>query len=293
MNWSLTHVEAAAATIRSRIPTLPEVGLILGTGLSGIVDAVANPVRIAYDSIPHFPVSTAPSHEGRLVCGTWAGRRLIILQGRFHLYEGYSAHQIAFPIRVLRSLGIRTLLISNAAGGLNPLYQPGDLMVVSDHINLTGQNPLIGPNEESLGPRFPDMTEPYARKLQELALACALEEKIRLHRGVYVGVLGPSLETAAETRFLRFIGADAVGMSLVTETITAVHCGMKVLALSVISNVNLPDHYLPAPVETIIATAEAAGPRLTRLLGAVLRSPALLDGADVEDPSASPVAMSP
>lgn len=288
MDWSLTQVEAAARHIRSRIPEPPEIGLILGTGLSGLGDAVSAPTRIAYESIPHFPVSTAPSHEGRLICGTWAGRRLLILQGRFHLYEGYEPRQIAFPIRVLRRLGISTLILSNAAGGLNPLYHPGDLMVVSDHINLTGRNPLVGPNEDALGPRFPDMTEPYARRLQELALACALEERIRLHRGVYVGVLGPSLETAAETRFLRGIGADAVGMSLVMETIAAVHCGLKVLALSVISNVNLPDHYVPAPVEAIIATAEAAGPRLTQLLGAVLRAPSLLDDTSGERPSGDP-----
>ncbi|MHC1742365.1 MAG: purine-nucleoside phosphorylase [Syntrophobacteraceae bacterium] len=278
MDWSLAHVEEAADSIRSRIDAPPEIGLILGTGLGGLGDAVDSPVFISYESIPHFPVSTAPSHQGRLVFGTWAGRRVLALQGRFHLYEGYRPRQIAFPIRVMRRLGIGTILVSNAAGGLNPLYRAGDLMVVSDHINLTGHNPLVGPNEDALGPRFPDMTEPYARRLQDIALDCALEDRIRLHRGVYVGVLGPSLETAAETRFLRTIGADAVGMSLVMETIAAVHCGMRVLAVSVISNVNLPDHYLPAPVEEIIATAEAAGPELMQLLGAVLRSSALFEG---------------
>lgn len=271
MDWSPDQVEEAAQAIRVQIEAPPEIGLILGTGLSGLGDAVDSPTLIPYESIPHFPTSTAPSHQGRLLVGTWASRRVLILQGRFHLYEGYHPRQIAFPIRVMRSLGIGALIVSNAAGGLNPLYQAGDLMVVSDHINLTGHNPLVGPNDDRLGLRFPDMTEPYDKRLQQLALACAVTERIPLHRGVYVGVLGPSLETAAETRFLRAIGADAVGMSLVVEAIAAVHCGMKVLAFSVISNVNLPDHYLPAPVEAIIATAEAAGPRLMRIIGAVLR----------------------
>jgi purine-nucleoside phosphorylase len=275
MDWSLAQVEEAAGHIRSRIATQPEIGLILGTGLSSVAEAIPSPDVLAYDSIPHFPVSTAPSHQGRLICGTWADRRILILQGRFHLYEGYQPRQIAFPIRVMRRLGIETLIVSNAAGGLNPLYEAGDLMVVSDHLNLTGLNPLVGPNEDALGPRFPDMTEPYDKGLQQLARSCALEEKIRLHRGVYAGVLGPSLETAAETRFLRAIGADAVGMSLIMENIAAVHCGMKVLAFSVVSNVNLPDRYLPAPIEEIIATAEAAGPKLIRVLGAVLRSDSL------------------
>ncbi len=275
MDWSLAHVQEAADSVRSRIAEPPEIGLILGTGLSGLGSALSGSTVIPYETIPHFPASTAPSHQGRLICGTWAGRRVLALQGRFHLYEGYHPRQIAFPIRVMRSLGIGALLVSNAAGGLNPLFRAGDLMVVSDHVNLTGHNPLVGPNDDALGPRFPDMTEPYSRRLQDIALDCAQEERIRLHRGVYVGVLGPSLETAAETRFLRMIGGDAVGMSLVTETIAAVHCGMSVLAVSVISNVNLPDHYLPAPVEEIIATAEAAGPRLRHLFSAVLGSSSL------------------
>jgi purine-nucleoside phosphorylase len=225
---------------------------------------------VPYCEIPRFPLSTAPSHEGRLIGGEWAGQCVLIMQGRFHLYEGYTPLQISFPIRVMAQLGIRSLMVSNAAGGLNPNYRAGDLMLVSDHINLTGQNPLAGPNADQWGPRFPEMTEPYCRNLQQLALETALTERIPLHRGVYAGVMGPSLETAAETRMLRTIGADAVGMSLIMENITAIHAGIKVLGLSVITNVNLPDNYQPAPLERIIATASEAAPRLHHLLDRLL-----------------------
>lgn len=266
-----SKVEEAAQYIRSHLKSEPEVGLILGTGLGGIVDEIENAVLLPYETIPHYPVSTVPSHLGMLVCGSWADKQVIAMQGRFHLYEGYSPQTIAFPIRVLKELGVKLLLISNAAGGLNPNFEAGDLMLVTDHINLTGQNTLVGENIDDWGVRFPDMTEPYCRRLLTVASETALEQRIRMHRGVYAGVLGPSLETAAETRFLRTIGGDAVGMSLVMEVITAVHAGLEVLAVSVITNVNLPDCYRPAPLEEIIRTAAAAGKDLARLFAGILQ----------------------
>jgi purine-nucleoside phosphorylase len=270
METFIQQVHEAATYLASKLPDGPRVAVILGTGLGGAAGSVSHPTTIPYSEIPHFPVSTAPSHEGRLIAGRWSGMPILVMQGRFHLYEGYTPLQISFPIRVMARLGIRTLIVSNAAGGLNPNFRAGDLMLVSDHINLTGQSPLVGPNADAWGPRFPEMTEPYCRGLQQLAVDTALGEGLLLHRGVYIGVLGPSLETAAETRMLRILGADAVGMSLVMESITAVHAGIRVLALSVITNVNLPDHYQPAPLEQIIATANEAAPRLHRLVERVL-----------------------
>jgi purine-nucleoside phosphorylase len=264
------QVESAVAFVRNHLRVIPEIGLILGTGLGAVAEALGDASVISYKEIPHFPVSTAPSHEGRLVCGRWIDKSVIVMQGRFHLYEGYTPQQIAFPLRVMRALDVRMLIISAAAGGLNPQFGPGDLMLITDHINLTGHNPLRGPNLDEWGPRFPDMAEPYSKRLRDLAVNAALSEGIDLQRGVYVGVLGPSLETAAETRFLRTIGADAVGMSVIMEVITAVHCGMEVLGLAVITNVNLPDCYQPAVVEDIVATAEQAGPRLMHLIGKVM-----------------------
>lgn len=270
MESFVQQVNEASNHLAARLPVHPRVAVILGTGLGSAAESVSQSSTIAYPEIPHFPVSTAPGHEGRLIGGLWAGRPVLVMQGRFHLYEGYTPLQISFPIRVMARLGIRTLIVSNAAGGLNPNFRAGDFMLVSDHINLTGRNPLAGPNNDEWGPRFPEMTEPYCRGLQQLALDTALSERILLHRGVYAGVPGPSLETAAETRMLRILGADAVGMSLVMENITAVHAGIRVLALSVITNVNLPDHYQPAPVEEIIATANEAAPRLQHLMERVL-----------------------
>lgn len=260
------QVGEASAFISSQLKIEPKIALISGTGLGGALEEIDRVVTLPYAAVPHYPVSTVPSHTGQLICGKWAGESILAMQGRFHLYEGYSPGQISFPIRVFAALGIQTLIILNAAGGLNPQYKSGDLMLIADHINLTGQNPLAGPNVAVWGPRFPDMTEPYSFRLQDLARQTALDERILLHQGVYAGVLGPSLETAAETRMLRFLGADAVGMSTIMEVITAVHAGMEVLGCSVITNVNLPDCYKPASVEEIIATAEQAGPRLTRLL---------------------------
>ncbi|MGC8493354.1 MAG: purine-nucleoside phosphorylase [Syntrophobacteraceae bacterium] len=247
-------------------------GLVLGTGLGGIVEAIDRDAAVPYCDIPHHPVCTAPGHQGRMIFGRLAGKPVIALDGRFHLYEGFSSLTISFPIRVLRALGTKALLISNAAGGLNPNFRDGDLMVISDHINFTGHNPLVGENVDEWGERFPDMVEPYKRELIELAEKTALQEGIRLHRGVYAGVLGPSLETAAETRFLKMAGADAVGMSTIMEVITAVHAGMDVLAISAITNVNLPDCYKPAAIEEILATAAVAGRTLSRLFEKILQA---------------------
>lgn len=259
-------VEEAAGYIRRNVADEPKIGLILGTGLGDVARAIDETSSLSYERIPHFPLSTVVSHRGRLVFGELAGRPVVALQGRFHLYEGYSPLEISFPIRVLKQLGIEVLIVSGAAGGLNPHYKPADLMLITDHINLTGYNPLRGPNVEAWGPRFPDMAEPYSKRLQKLTHRTALEEKLLLHRGVYVGVHGPSLETAAETRFLRMIGGDAVGMSIVMEVITAVHAGMEVLGFAIITNVNLPDCYQPASVDEIIATAEKAGRPFMNLL---------------------------
>lgn len=264
------NVAEAADYIRSHIDLTPRIGLVLGTGLGGAAERIEPSASIPYQDIPHYPVSTVEGHEGRLVFGRWMGQPVMVMQGRFHLYEGYSPRQIAFPIRVMKALGTEILFVCSAAGGLNHLFQAGDLMVVCDHINLTGHNPLIGPNADEWGPRFPDMTEPYSRRLQALARDAAVEEKVWIQRGVYVGVLGPSLETAAETRLLKAAGADAVGMSMVMEVITAVHAGLEVLGVAVITNVNLPDHYRPAIIEEIIAAAEKAGPALGRLLGDII-----------------------
>lgn len=267
-----TRVQEAADSIRPFLINEPVAGLILGTGLGAIADAIDEAVAVAYRDIPHHPVCTAPGHQGRLVCGRWAGKPVIAMDGRFHLYEGHSPQMISFPIRVLRALGTKTLMISNAAGGLNPNFQAGDLMAITDHLNFTGQNPLVGPNMDEWGLRFPDMVEPYSRRLIALAEKRALEDGISLQKGVYAGVLGPCLETAAETRFLRMSGADAVGMSTIMEVITAVHSGMEVLAISVITNVNLPDRYRPAAIEQVIETATESGKILSGLFEKMLGS---------------------
>ncbi len=264
------QIAQAVDYVRGHLVTQPEVALILGTGLGGVAEEMQVETALAYEDIPHHPVSTVAGHQGRLLIGTWVGKSVLAMQGRFHLYEGYSPHQIAFPIRMLAELGVKVLFVSNAAGGLNPQFRPAELMLITDHINLTGQNPLVGPNWDAWGPRFPDMTEPYSRRLQQLALDGALQIKIRLHQGVYVGVTGPSMETAAETRFLRGTGADSVGMSTIMEVITAVHAGLEVFGVSVITNVNLPDSYQPAPIELVIANAQKAGAQLMALWRQVL-----------------------
>ncbi|MBU2499295.1 MAG: purine-nucleoside phosphorylase [Proteobacteria bacterium] len=258
-------IEETAAFLSSKIPRPPRIGLITGTGLGGITGQMQMDLRIPYPEIPHFPRSTTVGHRGTLAFGRLAGQSVVAMEGRFHLYEGYTPQQVAFPIRVMAKLGVEVLFVSSAAGGLNPLFEQGDLMVVSDHINLTGNNPLIGPNLDPFGPRFPDMSRVYDRSLMSLARDKALEAGIPLKQGVYVGIVGPSLETPAETRFLRMIGADAVGMSTVLEVIAGVHCGLKIMVIVAITNINLPDCMKKASVEEIIRTAEEAGVRLAML----------------------------
>jgi purine-nucleoside phosphorylase len=264
------EIDQAVAALRRRSSLEPSIGIILGTGLGGLAKEIAVETVVEYEAIPHFPISTVESHHGKLIFGTLAGAPVVAMQGRFHAYEGYTLQQVTFPVRVMKFLGVRTLLISNAAGGMNPQLSRGALMIITDHINLLGDNPLIGPNDDTLGPRFPDMSEPYSKKLIRLAEDVALEMKIRVERGVFVAVPGPSLETRAEYRFLRLIGADAVGMSTVPETIVAVHMGLRVLGISIITDECFPDALQVASVEEIIAVAMEAEPRLTAVMKGVI-----------------------
>ncbi len=264
------NAAACAAFIGERIERKPEVGILTGTGLGDAVSALSVESTFSYEMLPHFPVSTVQSHAGRLLVGEMAGTPAAVLQGRIHLYEGYAAAQVAFPIRVLRQLGVRVLVVSNASGGLNPGFSPGDLMLISDHLNLTGENALVGTNEDRWGPRFPDMSRAYDPGLRGIAEAAAAHEGIALQKGVYAGLKGPSLETPAEVRFLRTVGADAVGFSTVQEVIAAVHGGMRVLGLSTITNVHDPDRPEPASVEEIIEVAGAAARKLGKVIAGVL-----------------------
>jgi purine-nucleoside phosphorylase len=263
-------IAEAVRAVQARMALAPDVAVILGTGLGGLADEMQVATRIPYADIPGFPPATVESHAGRLLLGTLAGRQVVAMQGRFHRYEGYSLQQIAFPVRVLHGLGARLLVVSNACGGMHPLWSPGELMLIADHINLLGDNPLVGPNDEAMGPRFPDMSAPYDAELRALARAVALEQGIPLREGVYVAVSGPTLETRAEYRMLRAFGADVVGMSTVPEVIAAVHAGMRVLGVSIITDQCLPDALEPATVERIIAVAQAAEPKLTALIRGVL-----------------------
>ena len=266
------QVRAAAAAIRSAFgDDLPRVGLILGTGLGHLAGALGAVQSVGYDEVPHFPLSTVESHDGRLLRGTLAGVPVLALQGRFHLYEGYSAQEVAFPVRVLAALGVETLIVSNAAGGMNPLFRRGDLMLITDHLNLQGANPLIGPNDDAVGPRFPDMSEPYDAELRQAALEAAREAGIPLQRGVYAAVIGPNLETRAEYRLLRRLGADVVGMSTVPEVIVARHAGLRVLALSVVTDECFPEALEPVSIADILAAAAEAEPHLTRVVTDVVR----------------------
>jgi purine-nucleoside phosphorylase len=260
------QIMEALQFIRTKTKLEPNIGIILGTGLGGLAKEIQAETVIDYADIPHFPISTVESHHGRLIFGKLSGKDVIAMQGRFHYYEGYSMKQITFPVRVMKFLGVKYLLISNAAGGLNPLFRKGDLMIITDHINLLGDNPLIGPNDDELGPRFPDMSEPYSRELIELAEQIALEEKIRIQKGVYVAMTGPNLETRAEYRFLRLIGADAVGMSTIPENIVANHMGIKVFGISVITDECFPDALQPLSVEEVIKVANEAEPKLTKIM---------------------------
>jgi len=266
-----TRIEQAAAYVRSRTRTAPETGIILGSGLGDFADALQVDAVIPYQDIPGFPVSTVESHAGELHLGTLAGRAVAIMKGRVHYYEGYSMQEVAFPVRVLKALGCETLIITNAVGGMNPNMPAGSLVVTTDHINLMGDNPLIGPNDESMGPRFPDMSEPYSRALIALAERAALDLKVPLQRAVFVAVAGPNLETAAEYRFLRWIGADIVGMSLVPENIVAVHGGQRVLAFNIVTDTCLPDHLHPVSIPEVLRVAGRVAPTLIRLVTEVVR----------------------
>lgn len=256
------QVQEARDAIRRRWTGQPQVGIILGTGLGGLVEEIEAECSLPYADVPHFPRSTAPGHAGRLVCGRLAGKTVVAMEGRCHFYEGYSLQQITLPVRIFKALGCRVLVVSNAAGGMSPQFGKGDLMAIEDHINLMGDNPLIGPNDDRLGPRFPDMCHPYDRDLLALVRRIALEEQIVCHPGVFVAVPGPNLETRAEYRFLRGIGADAVGMSTVPEVIVGVHTGLRIAGLSVITDMCLPDALEPTDLAEIIAVANAAEKRL-------------------------------
>jgi purine-nucleoside phosphorylase len=263
-------VDAAVSLVRGRCGLAPTIAIVLGTGLGGLAAAIDVEASIPYAEIPGFPLSTVEGHAGRLLLGTLAGKKVVAMQGRFHRYEGYTLQQITFPVRVLRALGAQTLIVSNACGGMNPWWQAGDLMLIGDHINFLGDNPLIGANDDRLGTRFPDMSAPYDETLRGLARAVASEQRTVLREGVYVAVTGPNLETRAEYRMLRALGADVVGMSTVPEVIVALHSGMKVLGLSIITDQCLPDALEPADLATIMASAARAEPKLTALVCGVL-----------------------
>jgi purine-nucleoside phosphorylase len=268
------RVQAAASVVRQGASVKPDIGIILGTGLGGLADDVSVEASIPYDQIPGFPLSTVESHTGRLLLGRLGKRTVVAMQGRFHRYEGYSLAEVTFPVRVMHALGARVLVVSNACGGMNPLWDPGDLVLLTDHINLLGDNPLIGFNDERLGPRFPDLSAPYDPDLRASARAVALELGIVLREGVYVAVPGPNLETRAEYRMLRTLGADVVGMSTVPEVIVAAHAGMRTVGISIITDRCLPDALEPADIGHIIETARRAEPFLTRLIaGLVERLP--------------------
>jgi purine-nucleoside phosphorylase len=259
-------VEEAVVWIRRQTDQTSTVGIVLGTGLGDLVREININLELSYKDIPYFPESTVETHAGKLIFGYIGKIAVVAMQGRFHYYEGYSMEQITFPIRVMKFLGVNTLVISNAAGGMNPLYRKGEIMIMDDHINLLGDNPLIGPNDDTLGPRFPDMSEPYSKRLIELAEQIALEEKLKVQKGVYVVVPGPNLETRAEYRFLRGIGADVVGMSTVPEVIVARHMDLEVFGVSIVTDECFPDALQPANVADIIKTANEAQPRLTQLM---------------------------
>lgn len=263
-------VADAVRAVQARTSVVPDVAVIIGTGLGALADELKPDVTIEYADIPGFAIPTVGTHAGRLLLGTLSGRRVAMMHGRFHKYEGFSLQQVAFPVRVLRALGAKTLIVTNISGGMHPLWSTGDLVLISDHINLLGDNPLVGPNVDAEGPRFPDMTAAYDPELRALARAVALEQRIVLREGVYVAVPGPNLETRAEYRMLRAVGADIVGMSTVPEVITAAHQGMRVLGFSIITDNCLPDALEPTSVEKIVAVAQASEPRLTAMVRGVL-----------------------
>jgi purine-nucleoside phosphorylase len=261
----LTRIEETLSYLRGKTEFVPEFGIILGTGLGGLAKEIKPEIILDYADIPNFPVSTVESHHGKLILGFLGGKKVIAMKGRFHYYEGYSMQEITFPIRIMKKLGIKALFVSNASGGLNPGFEVGDLMIISDHINLL-PNPLIGNNHTELGPRFPDMSEPYDQRMIGLAKSIALKSDINLQVGTYVAVSGPSLETPAEYRFLRTIGADTVGMSTVPEVIAANHAGIPVFAISIITDLGVPGKIRKVSLDEIVAVAEKAEPKMTRLM---------------------------
>lgn len=265
------RIDEAVRFIRTRTNATPAIGIILGTGLGGLAKEIEQETVIDYGEIPHFPVSTVESHHGKLVFGTLAGKNVVAMQGRFHFYEGYTMKQITFPVRVMKFLGVDTLLISNAAGALNLAFGRGDVMLMVDHINLLGDNPLIGPNDDTLGPRFPDMSEPYCKELIGRAEQIALDLKLKVVKGVYVAMQGPNLETRSEYRFLKTIGADAVGMSTVPEDIVAIQMGMRVFGVSIITDECFPDTLKPITLEEVIAVANRAEPKMTAIMKELVR----------------------
>jgi len=263
-------IQEAVKHIRTITQEEYPIGVILGTGLGALAKEIEVDFSLDYGDIPYFPISTVESHQGRLIFGTLAGKKVVAMQGRFHFYEGYSMHQITFPVRVMKFLGVEKLFISNACGGLNPQYRKGDIMIIDDHINLLGTNPLIGPNDAELGPRFPDMSQPYSKKLIELAEDVAMENKIKVHRGVYLALSGPNLETRAEYRMLRILQADVVGMSTVPEVIAAVHQGTEVFGISIITDECFPESLVPVSIEEVVEAANKAEPSMTTILKTVI-----------------------
>ena len=266
----LEKIEQTSEFLRSKIKTMPSVGIILGSGLGGLADDVDTSVTISYEDIPHFPLSTVEFHAGKMHFGRLAGKKVMAMQGRFHYYEGYSMQEITFPVRVMKAMGVKALLISNACGCVNPLYHSGDLMIIDDHINLLGDNPLIGANHDELGVRFPDMSEPYSQRLIQIAEQVALDKKLLVQKGIFAAVAGPNLETRAEYRMLRLMGADVVGMSTVPEVIIARHADMEVFGMSVITDEGFADCLKPANIPEILRTAREAEPKLTEIMKGVI-----------------------
>lgn len=271
MKEFVEKVKRATAYIEERIKAKPKFAVVLGSGLGGIADTIQEPVVVKYSEIPGFPVSTAPGHKGELIFGKIYGKDVVAMNGRFHYYEGYSMKEVTFPIRVFQLLGVKYLFITNAAGGLNPEFDVGVPMIITDHINFMGDNPLIGPNVEEWGPRFPDMSEPYSKELSKLAYEVAKEEGIKIYEGVYVAVAGPNFETPAELRMLRHLGADAVGMSTVPEVIVANHGGIKVLGISAITDRAVPDDLKPLTAEEVLEIAEKTGQKIAKIISKVLK----------------------
>ena len=271
MSELISNINETLEVIRKHTTEKYPIGIILGTGLGGLVKEIEVKHEINYDALPHFPISTVESHHGKLIFGKVNGKNVVAMQGRFHFYEGYTMQQITYPVRVMKFLGVETLLVSNACGGMNPLFRRGDVMLMVDHINMLGDNPLIGKNEDELGPRFPDMSEPYNLELIELAENIALENKIKVQKGVYVAVPGPNLETKAEYRFLRATGSDVVGMSTIPENIVANHMGMRVLGISIVTDECFPDALKPVNVEEIIETAMRAEPKMTLIMKELIK----------------------